>query len=143
MRFLFSIAIVLFGLVAGASAQTTDIAAYFPIRQGDAWTYDWQLRLGQAPPQTVKRTRAFEGREFVNTGNVDKLASENGDYALFSLDERGLLLHGAAEYGRDVRFIFDPPALTCESDPLSIWLPRAMRVIFGVLRQPLQFCSVR
>lgn len=92
-----------------APASTLDLNTYFPIRQGDAWTYDWQLRAGQAPPQTLKRTRAFEGREFVNTGNVDKLASENGDYALFSLDERGLLLHGAAEYGRDVRFIFDPP----------------------------------
>ena len=91
------------------TAQPVDPAAYFPIRQGDAWTYDWQLRAGQAVPQTSKRTRAFEGREFVNTGNVDKLASENGDYALFSLDERGLLLHGAAEYERNVRFIFDPP----------------------------------
>ena len=42
------------------SAGTFDSAAYFPIRQGDAWTYDWQLRIGQAPPQTVKRTRALE-----------------------------------------------------------------------------------
>ncbi len=105
--------LLLFLFFSGSAfAQTPgafDPAAYFPIRQGDAWTYDWQLRAGQAAPQTSKRTRAFEGREFVNTGNVDKLASENGDYALFSLDERGLLLHGAAEYGRDVRFIFDPP----------------------------------
>src|SRR5581483_8552651 len=90
-------------------ANTLDIAAYFPIRQGDAWTYDWQSRSGQGAPQTVKRARAFEGREFVNTGNVDKLASENGDYVLFSLNDEGLFLHGAAEYQRAVRFLFDPP----------------------------------
>lgn len=89
--------------------QPLDIAAYFPIRQGDVWTYDWQFHLGNGPAQTVKRTRAFEGREFVNTGNVDKLASENGDYALFSLNEQGLFLHGAAEYERDTRYLFDPP----------------------------------
>src|SRR5215510_16041925 len=41
------------------------------------------------------------------------------------------------------RFILESPALTCESDPFSIWRPRAMRVISGVLRQPLQVCSVR
>ena len=90
-------------------ANTLDIAAYFPIRQGDAWTYDWQYRRGKGAPQTVNRTRAFEGREFVNTGNVDKLASENGDYVLFSLNDQGLFLHGAAEYQRDVRFLFNPP----------------------------------
>ena len=105
MRYL--IALILFTITA--SAQALDVAAYFPIRQGDAWTYDWQYRIGNLPPQTIKRTRAFEGREFVNTGNVDKLASENGDYALFSLNDSGLYLHGAAEYERDVRFLFDPP----------------------------------
>ncbi|NOT58872.1 MAG: DUF3386 family protein [Acidobacteria bacterium] len=105
MRYLLS----LIFLTISVSAQSLDPSAYFPIRQGDAWTYDWQYRIGKPPPQTVKRTRAFEGREFVNTGNVDKLASENGDYALFSLNESGLWLHGAAEYERDVRFLFDPP----------------------------------
>ena len=107
MRCLFILLVV----SVSAFAQTVDPAAYFPIRQGDAWTYDWQLHAGKAPPQTLKRTRAFEGRQFVDTGNVDKLASENGDYALFSLDDRGLLLHGAAEYGREVRYIFDPPVV--------------------------------
>jgi hypothetical protein len=105
MRYLLSLVL----LTITASAQSLDPSAYFPIRQGDAWTYDWQYRIGSTPPQTIKRTRAFEGREFVNTGNVDKLASENGDYALFSLNETGLHLHGAAEYERDVRFLFDPP----------------------------------
>jgi hypothetical protein len=112
-------------LLAAAFALTAqtppplDIAAYFPIRPGDVWTYDWQFRLGNAPPQTVKRTRAFEGREFVNTGNADKLASENGDYALFSLNAQGLWLHGAAEYERDTRYLFDPPIaiLTREMKP--------------------------
>lgn len=92
-----------------ASATNLDIGAYFPIRQGDVWTYDWQFQIGKAAPQTIKRTRAFEGREFVNTGSADKLASENGDYALFSLNEQGLFLHGAAEYERDARYLFDPP----------------------------------
>ncbi len=108
MRYCFSFLVVV-TLSAIASAQSLDVSAYFPIRQGDAWTYDWQYRIGNLPPQTIKRTRAFEGREFVNTGSVDKLASENGDYALFSLNESGLYLHGAAEYERDVRFLFDPP----------------------------------
>ncbi len=108
MRYCFSFLVVV-TLSAIASAQSLEVSAYFPIRQGDAWTYDWQYRMGNQPPQTIKRTRAFEGREFVNTGNVDKLASENGDYALFSLNDTGLYLHGAAEYERDVRFLFDPP----------------------------------
>jgi hypothetical protein len=101
------------------SQNNVDCAAYFPIRQGDVWTYDWQSRQGSAAPQTVKRTRAFEGREFVNTGSADKLASENGDYALFSLNEQGLWLHGAAEYERDARYLFDPPIaiLTREMQP--------------------------
>jgi hypothetical protein len=141
MQFLFSIAFVLFCLAAEAFAQTTDIAAYFPIRQGDAWTYDWQLRMGQASPQTVKRTRAFEGREFVNTGNVDKLASENGDYALFSLDERGLLLHGAAEYGRDLRFIFDPP-VTVLTPQMAIGQPLVNTQMAEDGKTPRRFTSL-
>jgi hypothetical protein len=86
-----------------------DVAAYFPIRKGDAWTYDWQFRAGKAPPQTVKRTRAFEDRELAGARLAHKLASETGDYAFFSLDETGLYLHGAAERERDIRFVFDPP----------------------------------
>lgn len=117
MKFLLLSFIASFSLISSVVAQsaqpapanTLDIAAYFPIRQGDAWTYDWQSRSGKGAPQTVKRTRAFEGREFVNTGNADKLASENGDYVLFSLNDNGLFLHGAAEYQRDIRFLFDPP----------------------------------
>jgi hypothetical protein len=139
MRFLF---IILACLVpVAAPAQTPDLAAYFPIRQGDAWTYDWQLRQGKAPPQTFKRTRAFEGREFVNTGNVDKLASENGDYALFSLDERGLLLHGAAEYGRDVRFIFDPP-VTVLTSQMQIGQPLVNTQMAEDGKTPRKFTSL-
>jgi hypothetical protein len=88
-----------------------DVAAYFPIRQGDAWTYEYSLRIGDGPLRQVKRTRAFEGRELINTGQADKLASETGDYALFSLNEQGLHLHGAAEYERGARFLFDPPVV--------------------------------
>lgn len=112
-----------------AAAQNpggAEIATWFPIRQGDSWTYDWSYRIGPkgaAPAQTIKRTRAFEGREFVDTGMTDKLASENGDYALFTVSEKGLLLHGAAEMQRDARFIFDPPItlLTTEMKP-GEWL---------------------
>lgn len=122
------LSILIFAVVIGA-AQTPgglDIAAWFPIRQGDTWTYDWTYRIGpdrQAPAQTVKRTRAFEGREFGNTGMTDKLASENGDYALFALNENGLYLHGGAEMQRDARFVFDPPipVLTREMRP-GEWL---------------------
>ncbi len=124
-----------------APASGIDLNAYFPIRQGDAWTYDWQLRMGQAPPQTSKRTRAFEGREFVNTGNVDKLASENGDYALFSLDERGLLLHGAAEYGRDVRYIFDPP-VTVLTAQMQIGQPLVNTQLAEDGKTPRRFTSL-
>ncbi len=117
----------LFATIAGAQAPGgLEVGAWFPIRQGDTWTYDWTYRIGperQATAQTVKRTRAFEGREFVNTGMTDKLASENGDYALFSLNESGLYLHGAAEMQRDARFVFDPPIpiLTREMKP-GEWL---------------------
>lgn len=124
-----------------APASGLDLNAYFPIRQGDTWTYDWQLRQSKAPPQTVKRTRAFEGREFVNTGNVDKLASENGDYALFSLDDRGLLLHGAAEYGRDVRFIFDPP-VTVLTAQMAIGQPLVNTQLAEDGKTPRKFTSL-
>lgn len=111
---------------ASAFAQPNnalDVAAYFPIRQGDTWIYDWQYRIGNAPAQTVKRTRAFEGREFVNSGMADKLASENGDYALFQLNENGLFLLGAAEMQRDARFVFDPPiAVLTKAMKVGEWL---------------------
>jgi hypothetical protein len=120
--------VLLFASVRGAAQAPAglDVAAWFPIRQGDTWTYDWTYRIGpdrQAPAQTVKRTRAFEGREFGNTGMTDKLASENGDYALFALNENGLYLHGGAEMQRDARFVFDPPipVLTREMKP-GEWL---------------------
>ncbi len=114
------------GLTVAQSPGGVEISSWFPIRQGDSWTYDWNYRpgpKGTAPVQTLKRTRAFEGREFVDTGMTDKLASENGDYALFTVGEKGLLLHGAAEMQRDARFIFDPPItlLTREMKP-GEWL---------------------
>jgi len=92
-----------------SSVAEIDIASYFPIRQGDVWTYEWSYRIGSGPMRTVTRTRAFEGREFVNAGFASRLVSENGDYVLFSLDDQGLYLHGAAEYERGIRFLFDPP----------------------------------
>lgn len=151
MRFFWSVTFLLTCLLTVVAAQSAklapahtngiDLAAYFPIRQGDVWTYDWQLRAGQAPPQMVKRTRAFEGREFVNTGNVDKLASENGDYALFSLDERGLLLHGAAEYGRDVRFIFDPP-VTVLTPQMEVGKPLINTQVAEDGKTPRRFTSL-
>ena len=105
------ILVVLCGLSAAAQPPG-EINSWFPIRQGDSWTYNWSYRLGPAgtaPVQTLKRTRAFEGREFTDTGLADKLAAENGDYALFTVTPQGLLLHGAAEMQRNARFIFDPP----------------------------------
>lgn len=96
-------------LTVAQTENKIDVAAYFPIRQGDAWTYDWQYRAGKAQPQTVKRTRAFEGRELAGARLAHKLASETGDHAFFSLDDTGLYLNGAAERERNVRFIFDPP----------------------------------
>lgn len=120
---LISLLAVLSAVTFAQTNNTLDIAAYFPIRQGDTWTYDWQYRIGNAPAQTVKRTRAFEGREFVNSGMADKLASENGDYALFQLNENGLFLLGAAEMQRNARFVFDPPvAVLTKAMKVGEWL---------------------
>jgi hypothetical protein len=132
------------GLVYAQSAKPVnalDIATYFPIRQGDAWTYDWQSRSGRGAPQTVKRTRAFEGREFVNTGNVDKLASENGDYVLFSLNAEGLFLHGVAEYQRDARFLFDPP-IAVLTRQMEVGKPLAQTQLAEDGKTPRQFTSL-
>ena len=93
-----------------------DVPAFFPIRQGDSWTYVWIYRIADGPLQEIMRTRTFEGREFADAGYADKLISEDGDYALFSLDQQGLRIHGTAEVKRDVRFLFDPPVVILTKD---------------------------
>jgi len=124
-----------------AASGDIEVAAYFPIRQGDAWTYEYSVRLGDKPVRQVKRTRAFEGRELVNTGQADKLASENGDYALFSLNDQGLYLHGAAEYEREVRFLFDPPVAILTRQ-MKVGQPILMTQLEEDGKQTRQFTTV-
>jgi hypothetical protein len=95
----------------GLAPGEIDVPAYFPIRQGDSWTYVWKYRIGDGPWQEVMRTRTFEGREFSGASYTEKLVSEDGDYSLFSLTDQGLRIHGVAEIKRDVRFLFDPPVV--------------------------------
>jgi len=98
-------------LPAKPRGEEIDIASYFPIRQGDVWTYTWSYRIGSGPIRTVKRTRTFEGRELVNVGFAHKLVSQDGDYLLISLDDQSLRLHGVAEHERGIRYLFDPPVV--------------------------------
>jgi len=94
-----------------SSAEPINITEYVPLDHGRTWTYQWTLRYGDGRKETTSRTKSFEGPEFLPTGYAHKFVSDLGDYALLSVDNRALRLHGSVEPHRAIRFTFDPPVV--------------------------------
>jgi hypothetical protein len=99
-------------IVAGSQSKKTDpinIADYVPLTHERTWTYQWTVRYGDGRQETKSRTKSFEGPEFLPTGYAYRFVSDLGDYALLSVENQTLRLHGAVELNRAIRFNFDPP----------------------------------
>lgn len=104
------------GLVAAGSGQripdkAIDIAAYVPLDNGRTWTYQWTVQYENGQKETTTRTKSFEGPEFLATGYAYRFTSDLGDYALLSVDNGQLRLHGSVESHRQLRFTFNPPVV--------------------------------
>ncbi len=85
-------------------------ADYFPLGQGDTWTYDSEVTSeGDSWQETV--TKTVSGTETIKGVEAAVLTEDDGDYSLYTSDDNGVTLyaeHNVKDSGWE-RLEYDPP----------------------------------
>jgi hypothetical protein len=87
----------------GGGATTYQTAEYFPLGQGDTWTY---LEDGQNYSTTT-----VSGTEVINGTTAKKMLEDSGDYTLMTSDSNGITYYKVYEVDESgwEQFTFSPP----------------------------------
>lgn len=95
------------------SCDTVRTADYFPLEEGDTWTYGEPGTDGMSAQQAdgMTMTLTVTGTEMINGLEATKVESDDGSYELWTLDDDGLTLHKLffAEGDGGEEHLFNPP----------------------------------
>lgn len=92
---------------APAAGEAGRYDAFFPLRLGDSWTYDWRVSERGGRARSQSHTRTLEATEFVGSRLAFRFVGDDGSYEAYSLVDGALAIHGVSERGRILSF--DPP----------------------------------
>lgn len=92
--------------INGSSALEDDFKNYFPLAQGNSWTY---LMIDNIKESGYYDTYVIRGKEIVNGVETVKMLRPDGEYECIAADSEGIKLY--KEVYEDEYEIFNPPLM--------------------------------